>query len=471
MSGRGPALWQRDATDLARLIRLGAVSSREVVADALSRLEQVNGRINAVVRRMDEEALAAAEAADAARARGEALGPLHGVPVTIKVNIDQKGHPTDGAVEAFRDLMATEDSPVVANVRKAGAVIIGRTNTPCFSMRWFTENTLHGDTLNPWDARITPGGSSGGAGAAVAAGIGPIAHGNDIAGSVRYPAYCCGLVGLRPSFGLIPSFNPTAKATPGISSQLMAVQGPLARSVADARLGFRVMAQPDPRDPRSFTPGPSPAPRRPKHVALVPDPSGRGTHPAVQAAVRAAGRALANAGHVVEEIEPPHLQEAAELWGAMGGPDVVRKLLPAVAEYGDEGIREAFGHWADHWEQRDPMQCLDGLARRMVLLREWSLFLEDWPVIIMPVSCEPPFPAGHDRKSREVSAAIMEAQRPMLAVSALGLPGLSVPTGLVDGLPMGVQLVAAPYRDEMLFDTAEIIEAQLPMPRLVELPG
>jgi amidase len=157
-------LWRLDATDLARLIRLGSASSREATASCLTRLHGVNPAINAVVRVLEEEALAAADAADTARARGDALGPLHGVPVTVKVNTDQAGCPTDNGVVAFRDNIAPTDSPVVANLKRAGAVIIGRTNTPAFSMRIFADNALHGRTLNPRDPALSAGGSSGGAG-------------------------------------------------------------------------------------------------------------------------------------------------------------------------------------------------------------------------------------------------------------------------------------------------------------------
>jgi amidase len=202
-------LWRLDATELASLIRLGRVSSREATQSCLSRLHAVNSAINAVVRVLEKEALAAADAADEARARGNALGRLHGVPVTVKVNTDQAGCPTDNGVVAFRDAMATEDSPVVANLKRAGAVIIGRTNTPAFSMRIFADNALHGRTLNPRDPSISAGGSSGGAGAAIATGIGPIAHGNDIGGSVRIPALFNGVVGLRVSLGRVPSYNPS----------------------------------------------------------------------------------------------------------------------------------------------------------------------------------------------------------------------------------------------------------------------
>ncbi len=149
-----------------------------------------------------------------------ALGILHGVPVTIKINVDYAGRPTTNGVKAFAFTNAEEDSVSVANLRKAGAVIMGRTNVPGFSTRYFTDNDLHGRTLNPWDASRTPGGSSGGAAAAVAAGIGPIGHGNDRAGSVRYPAYACGVTGLRPSLGRVPDFNPSAAEERGLSSQM-----------------------------------------------------------------------------------------------------------------------------------------------------------------------------------------------------------------------------------------------------------
>ncbi len=226
------------------------ISSREAVSACLARMNDVNPRLNAVTVDLGRDALAAADLADAAVARGEALGPLHGVPVAIKENVDQAGTATTNGVVAFRDLIATEDSPVVANLKAAGAVIVGRTNTPAFSFRLDTDNDLRGPTLNPWSRPHTPGGSSGGASSAVAAGIVPLAHGNDIAGSIRFPAYACGVTGLRPSFGRVPAFNPSATAERSPSSQLLSVQGPIARSVRDLRLSLRVMAAA--RCPRSL---------------------------------------------------------------------------------------------------------------------------------------------------------------------------------------------------------------------------
>ena len=182
-------LWQYDATDLAQLIRTGRASAREAVDSVLGRLHKVNPAINAVVAVYEAEARAAAETADAARARGHALQPLHGVPVTVKNNTDVAGTPTDNGVVPLKDFIAKEDNPVVANLRHAGAIIVGRTNAPAFSMRIFSDNALHGRTLNPLDPTVTPGGSSGGAGAATAVGIGAIAHGNDIGGSISFPAH------------------------------------------------------------------------------------------------------------------------------------------------------------------------------------------------------------------------------------------------------------------------------------------
>jgi amidase len=467
-ASRADELWQRDAVELARLIRRGTVSSREATLSCLARLDATNPHLNAVVRQFRDEALDAAGAADAELRRGEPCGPLHGVPITIKVNVDQRGHPTDNAVPAYRDAIASEDNPLVANLRRGGAVIIGRTNTPCYSMRWFTENELHGPTLNPWDATRTPGGSSGGAAAAVAAGIGAIAHGNDIAGSVRYPAFCCGIAGLKPTFGRIPSFNGTATSPATISSQLMAVQGPLARRVGDLRVAFDVMAVPDPRDPRCVVTATPPAPRRPIGVALVANPGGRGVHAAIGNAVKAAGRALAAAGYAVEEIEPPRLVEAADLWAKIAMPDVIAQLDPLIAKNGDPGIRRAIELWHAAFPRYTAADTLAALGQRLELLRDWQLFLERHPIVVMPVSTALPFPVGHDLIDGVTTAQIIAAQAPMLAVSVLGLPAVSVPTGLSDGVPVGVQIVAGRNREDLCFDAAEVVEEHCPMPTPVD---
>ena len=456
-------LWAWGAVELARAIRTRRVSSREAVNAALDRLDAVNPKINAVVESRRDEALAAADAADKAVARGEAVGALHGVPVTIKVNVDQKGYATTNGVEAFKDVIAAEDSPVVANWRRAGAVFIGRTNTPAFSHRWFTDNALHGQTLNPLDPGRTPGGSSGGAAAAMAAGIGALAHGNDYGGSVRYPAYCCGLVGVRGTLGRVPAFNPTAAAAKErvISAQLMSVQGPLARSVADARLGLHAMAQRDPRDPW-WVPAPleGEALARPIKVAMVADAFGDGVHPAVRAAIAQAGRWLQAAGYVVEEKAPPMLPEATALWSTLVMSDGLRGIKGPMEQFGDAAARKSFAEFVALSPSAEGAAYLEALERRSALVRAWNLFLEDWPLVLMPVSMEPPFEQGLDQQGLNATGRTLAAQRPMLALALLGLPCLSVPTGIDNGVAMGVQIVGRRYREDTCLAAAEAIEAQ-----------
>ena len=265
------------------------------------------------------------------------------MPVTIKENVDQEGCATTNGVVGFQHIIAKSDSPIVANWKRAGAVIIGRTNTPAFSFRLDTVNDLRGRTYSPWSKTHTPGGSSGGASASVAAGITPLAHGNDIAGSVRFPAYACGLAGIRPSFGRVPAFNPTQTAERSLSSQLMSVQGPLARSVADVRLGLAAMAARDPRDPW-WVPAPLEGPPLPRRVAVVTAPGDLGgakLHPHVAAAIAQAARWLAEAGYEIVDEPTPGFTRAKELWFEMQMPEFREYMLPVIEKEGDAGIRTA----------------------------------------------------------------------------------------------------------------------------------
>ena len=256
--------------ETALAIRAGVISAVDVVEAHLARMRTVNPKLNAVVVDLSEEALAAAQAADKQRAKGKQLGLLHGVPITIKENVDYDGRPNPNGVASQMNIIAPSDAPVVRNLKNAGAIVIGLTNTPEFSFRGFTDNPLHGLTLNPWDPDITCGGSSGGAGAAVAAGIGTIAHGNDIGGSLRWPAHCNGVATIKPTQGRIPAYNQSAAAERPMLAHLMSAQGPLARSVGDVRLALEVMSQRDPRDPW-WVPAPlvGPRPKGPIKVAFA----------------------------------------------------------------------------------------------------------------------------------------------------------------------------------------------------------
>ena len=453
-------LWQLDATDLAALIRTGRASSVEAVDSVLKRLHKVNPAINAVVKVFESEARAAAETADAARARGHALGPLHGVPIPIKINVDLTGTATDNGVVALKDFVTQEDSPVVANLKHAGAIIIGRTNAPAFSMRIYTDNGLHGRTLNPLDPTVTPGGSSGGAGASIAVGIAPIAHGNDIGGSVRIPGYCNGIVGLRPGLGRVPGFNPSsAAAGRGIGAMLMAVQGPHTRSVRDARLALEVMARGDRRDWRwNDVPMQGPPPARPIRVALVPEFPGGKTHPAQAAAVRQAGKHLQAAGYVVDEVLPPDAARGPELWHAIIGAESEAGLWPTMQKVGDPDGVAAMRSWLELLKTVELPSYMAALTEREGMVYRWMGFMQQWPLLIMPTLADLP-PKQVMDTTVEGQRAIFESMRPVLMAPLLGLPGLAVPVGRHGKLRTGVQIMSMRNREDLCLDAGEVIEA------------
>ena len=448
-------LWRLSAADLASLIKSKKVSAKEAATAALARLDAVNPRINAVIDHRPSEVLAQAAEVDAAIARGEDTGPLGGVPVTIKVNVDQAGFATTNGLKIQRDVIASRNNPVVENLRKAGAVLLGRTNCPAFSYRWFTTNLLHGDTRNPRDPGITPGGSSGGAGAAVAAGIGHIAHGTDIAGSIRYPAYACGVHGLRPTIGRIPAFNPAFPDRP-IGPQISAVSGPLARTIGDIRIALAAMSARDYRDPW-WVPAPLEGPPMPKRVALCLNPDGLDPVAEVRAAVADAGKRLERAGWTVEEIATtPPLREPADLQTKLWLGDNYEAQLETAEREGDPG---ALACLRGNRAKVHPFDLSKVLTRRATLTREWLEFFERYAVLLMPVSGELPFPDQLDRKDDASFARVWHAQLPQIAIPFMGLPGLTVSTGLVGRIPVGVQLVSGRYREDLCLAAGEAIEA------------
>lgn len=443
-------LWALTATQTTQGIARRDFSAREVAQAALARLDAVNPALNAVVQRMDDAALAAADAVDAALARGEPQGPLAGVPVTVKVNVDQAGLATTNGLRLQAGLVAAEDSAQVANLRRAGAVIIGRTNTPAFSLRWFTRNSLHGATRNPRDPGLTPGGSSGGAGAAVAAGIGALAHGTDIAGSIRYPAYACGVHGLRPSLGRVAGFNPTA-GDRLIGGQLMAVSGPLARSMADLRLGLAALAAPDLRDPW-YAAAPLDGPSAPRRVAVCPAPEGMAVTPEVRAAVMAAADRLADAGHEVAQVPTPPWVEAMEAQLRLWMAEFHHIGFGVIDREGDPDAAFVAARMRARLPEPSLPALMADLQARARLVRLWRGFLADWPLVLCPVSGEPPFADHRDVASDADFAAVLAAQLPMIAPPLMGLPGLAVASG-----PVGVQLLAGPMREDLLLAAGQVL--------------
>src|SRR5665213_717716 len=451
-------LWRLSAADIAALIRSKKVSAKEAAVAALTRLDAVNPSINAVVDHRPDDVLAQAAAIDAMIARNEDAGPLAGVPVTVKVNIDQQGFANTNGVKLQRDAIARSNSPVIDNLRKAGAVILGRTNCPAFSYRWFTTNLLHGDTKNPRDPGITPGGSSGGAGAAVAAGIGHIAHGTDIAGSIRYPAYACGVHGLRPTVGRIAGFNASSPER-SIGPQISAVSGPLARTIGDLRIALAAMSGQDARDPW-WVPAPLQGPEMPKRAALCLNPDGLETSAEVKAAVADAGKRLERAGWVVEQIEnTPPLREAAELQTRLWLGDGYDAQLAAAEREDDPAALACLRGNKAKVYPFDATTLSKTLTRRATLTREWLQFFERYAVLLMPVSAELPFPDGLDLRDEASFARVWRAQVPQIAIPFMGLPALTVSTGLVGRVPVGVQLVSGRYREDLCLLAGEAIEA------------
>ena len=450
--------WQLSATELAARIARRDTTARAATESVLARIAVANPQVNALASVSPDKALQAADAADAAQARGESLGALHGVPVTIKVNVDVQGEATDEGVHAFKDNIVSTDSPLVQSMRQAGAIVVGRNNAPAFSLRWFTDNALHGRTLNPFDARVTPGGSSGGAAAATALGMGAIAHGNDYGGSIRYPAWACGVVGLRTTVGRVPSYKASAPNRI-ISNQQMSVQGPLTRTVADARLALQVMAQGSPLDPQWV-----PAPlefedaREPTRVAVFRSWAHSAVDPSVSAAVDQAAQWLQAAGYTVEEVEPPHFAEVSAMQFHMVMNDMRRGGEPFMREHGDDALRRALSHYMAINPVWDRDSYLEAMTRRFNIARDWAVFFERYPVLLMPNSWERQFPIDDDQRSAERTAQILLAQAPLLGTATLGLPGLSVPTGLVDGLPVGVQIVSTKFREDRMLAVGEVIE-------------
>lgn len=449
-------LWSLSAKQIAGAVRRRDVSALDVTRAHLDRLNAVNPTINAVVQDCTEDALAAAAALDARIAAGEDVGPMAGVPVTTKVNVDQSGHATTNGLRSLKDLVAREDSPVVANLRRAGAIIVGRTNAPTLSMRWFTKNDLHGQTLNPRNRAITPGGSSGGAAAAVATGICAVGHGTDIAGSIRYPAYACGLHGLRPSLGRIPAYNATA-ADRFIGAQLMAVSGPIARSIEDIDLAYRAMAAADPRDPW-YVPAPFESGQYPRRAALTLAPDDMAVDPRVRDALVHAARVLEDAGWEVEESPCPPIRKAAEinalLWMAemkFGAEELIQRENEPDSRFVFDQMMRAVG-------TIDLDSVMRALQDRATIIRKWDMFMQRYPLLLCPVSGDLPFDQQLDVKSEAAFATVYEAQLTQRGLPVLGLPALSVATGYADGRPVGVQLVCGRYREDILLAAGGILE-------------
>lgn len=445
--------WQYDAVTLARMVRNREVSPTEVVEAQLARIDAVNPRLNAIVRRMDDEARAAA-----ARVAASPTGPLAGVPVTSKITNEHTGHPTDNGVKPFAGLTATAMSPVLQGLADAGGVFVGRTNSPAMAMRLDTDNALHGRTHNPHRAGITAGGSSGGAAVAVATGMCTVAQGNDIGGSIRWPAFANGIVGLRPTKGRLDTGPTNPEMARPYAGQLMSTNGPLARTVADARVAFHAMVTDQWTDPLiAPVPLELPAPEGRLRVAVVTD-DGLPMHEATRTALRTAASHLADAGYDVVEVRPPMLEELFTLWVRIGGTELAGTLMPMLPAIGDEGLTSFFESVMEIQQPLDIAGYLEALRVRDVVQRVWNRFLANHPLVITPTFCAPWMENAADTRGVAAVRTVMDEARYLLGLPVLGLPGLAVPVGSFDGQPQGVTIVGRKWRDDQCLAAGEEIE-------------
>ena len=457
----GDELWRLGALQLAEGIRTRRFSSREVVQAHLDRISQVNGHVNAVVKVLAESALVSADQADTAVQGGARLGAFHGVPFTIKENIDIAGQPTTSGVPIFAGAIAPETAPVVERMLAAGAIPVGRTNLPDMGLRIHTDSTLYGRTKNPWDAERTAGGSSGGEAAALATGMSPIGLGNDIGGSLRNPAHACGIVSIKPSRGVVPDTQAFPSPDRSLSSQVMLNQGVMARTVADVRAGLETVAGHDPRDPVSV-----PAqltdlvPGERLRVAVLAEPPGGSTHPGVAAAVRAAADALADAGHDVVEAVPPDYELSFLLWAAMLFTELhdIRDQIDLVM---GEGGKALIANALDKFPKMSSLEYYMVHAQRDGVARKWGMWFRDHPVLLSPTWSQPAFVADWDISGEEGSMGTLELMRPVLPGNLLGLPCAVVPGGMADGLPVGVQVIGDRYTDLRVLSVAQQVEDAL----------
>ncbi|MBV9771633.1 MAG: hypothetical protein JOZ32_18830 [Bryobacterales bacterium] len=452
-------LWKKGAAELAALIRSRNVSCREVVEAHLSRIADANANLNAVTVVLSDTALEAANAADRALKAGEPVGELCGVPFTVKEGIDVAGSASTHGLAPLRNAVAQKDSPVVAALRGVGGIPIARTNMPEFGMRWHTTNAMHGATKNPWNSNRTPGGSSGGEAAAIASGMSPLGIGSDGAGSLRWPAQCCGIAALKPSHGRVPivSSGPFPFAF-----QLLAALGPMARSVDDLRLAFRHMCGESIGDPW-HVPAPLewPSVKRPIHVGVMVNPGGIGVHPDVARAVDSASAMLSDAGYVIEPREAPLLQRVSEIYVQIMSRFGRISSEPQRAPVGlvSAEFDEFWARFHLPWERAAGEVTHDPMMERVTIYLEWAELLNECPLILAPIATEPAFRVGEDLEP-EWGERWLSALRMIMVPSLLGLPSVSVPVEFGSGMPQGVQIIAPRFREDLCLEAAHAVESR-----------
>lgn len=453
------------AVSMAEQIRHKKHSPVELVEAHLAQMERLHPRLNAFVQRDGERARAAAQAAERAVMCGDTLGPLHGVPISIKSSIEVAGLRCEAGTRLRAGFVATQDAPLVERLRAAGAIILGVTNTPELLMAWETDNLLYGRTNNPWDVSRTPGGSSGGEAAAIASGCSAGGVGSDGGGSIRVPAHFCGICGLKPTPGRIPASGHFPMSAGPFA--LLGVVGPMARTMADVRVLFEVMQGEDDGDP-SATPVPVRWPEtedlRKLRIGYFEDDGRTPVTRETRLAVQSAAQALQRRGFAVSEFRPEGLETSRQLWwklfGIAGG--MLLKPMTYLHEAELSPILKEFSAWVAAEKPHTAQSLLDTWAGRDLVRMQIFRQMREFPVLLCPVAAIPAF--RHGERSWTIdghTVQYLDAWSYCEWFNLLGMPAVVVPIGKsAGGLPIGVQIAGLPWQEEVVLSVAAELEAQ-----------
>lgn len=451
------------AGQMAEQVRQKKISPIELAQAHLARIQRLNPRLKAYIQVDEDRVLREARASEAAVMRGEIAGPLHGVPLSIKNSVSVAGYVHEVGTRLRAGTVAATDAPLVSRLKKAGAVILGVTNTPELLMAWETDNLLYGRTNNPWDLSRTAGGSSGGEAAAIAAGCSAGGVGSDGGGSIRVPAHFCGICGLKPTPGRVPS---TGHYPPSVGPfSLIGVVGPMARTMGDLQMLFEVMAGPDDGDPCA-----APVPVRQisspqlkkTRIAYFEDDGRTPVTPETRAAVRSAVEKLQREGFTVFPFRPDELELARQLWwqwfGIAGGMLLGREAAGHEAEL--SSIFKEYLDWASAGPLHTGDTLLDSWVQRDQLRSRILAEMEEFPILLCPVAAIPAFHHGERSWVIEgMAVKYLDAWSYTEWFNLLGFPGAVVPAGKSDeGLPIGVQIVGRPWEDELVLAVAAELE-------------
>jgi Asp-tRNA(Asn)/Glu-tRNA(Gln) amidotransferase A subunit family amidase len=453
------------AVAMAGQIRKQKISPLELADAHLTKIERLNPKLNAFVHVDREQVRREARGAEAAVMSGRNLGPLHGIPVSVKSSLDVAGLPCEAGTRLRAGFLATEDAPLVARLRNAGAIVLGVTNTPELLMAWETNNLLYGRTNSPWDLERTPGGSSGGEAAAIASGMSAAGVGSDGGGSIRVPAHFSGICGLKPTPGRIPATGHFPASSGPFA--LIGVVGPMARTVADVRALFEVMQGPDNGDTCA-----APVPQRwptedeakKLRVGYFEDDGRTPVTAETRTAVRTAAEALRAAGFQVEPFRPEGLEEARVLWKqffvAAGGM-VIRPMFHG-REHDLSPMLKQFLDWSAAEPPLTGEILLAAWFGRDVLRAKFLAQMRKYPILLCPAAAIPAFRHGERSWTIEgKSVTYLNAWSYTEWFNLLGNPAAVVPVShSAEGLPIGVQIVGRPWEEEQVLSVAGALEAE-----------